>query len=237
MRINYISIVAVLFLVVFSACEKEMAVIEKKVTESELNAELREPNQVAICHAAGNSGYNIIYVNENAVNAHLNHGDYLLNVDFDGDGLFAYTPCTEGSDCNDNDSEVTQGQTCEETDCCFCYFVEDIPWQIYLNVPVEAGLPVKGTQLIYGNPADGGATVQILYNGNNPGGWECTFVNSDYPTGSLSFISDEQAMECRNVLCKIATDLGLTNIFGVQSSTNELNTQESFSFFKIDPAQ
>lgn len=34
-------------------------------------------NRVAICHRTGNGSYHTIYVNENAVQAHLNHGDYL----------------------------------------------------------------------------------------------------------------------------------------------------------------
>jgi hypothetical protein len=34
-------------------------------------------NKVAICHGTGNGSYHTIYVNQNAVQAHLNHGDYL----------------------------------------------------------------------------------------------------------------------------------------------------------------
>ena len=34
-------------------------------------------NRVAICHREGNGSYHTIYVNQNAVQAHLNHGDYL----------------------------------------------------------------------------------------------------------------------------------------------------------------
>jgi hypothetical protein len=34
-------------------------------------------NKVAICHRTGNGSYHTIYVNENAVQAHLSHGDYL----------------------------------------------------------------------------------------------------------------------------------------------------------------
>jgi hypothetical protein len=34
-------------------------------------------NKVAICHRTGNGSYHTIYVNENAVQAHLAHGDYL----------------------------------------------------------------------------------------------------------------------------------------------------------------
>ena len=36
-----------------------------------------DDNRVAICHRTGNGSYHTIYVNENAVQAHLNHGDYL----------------------------------------------------------------------------------------------------------------------------------------------------------------
>jgi hypothetical protein len=34
-------------------------------------------HKVAICHGTGNGSYHTIYVNQNAVQAHLNHGDYL----------------------------------------------------------------------------------------------------------------------------------------------------------------
>ncbi len=34
-------------------------------------------NKVAICHGTGDGSYHTIYVNQNAVQAHLNHGDYL----------------------------------------------------------------------------------------------------------------------------------------------------------------
>lgn len=34
-------------------------------------------NRVAICHREGNGSYHTIYVNQNAVQAHLDHGDYL----------------------------------------------------------------------------------------------------------------------------------------------------------------
>ena len=36
-----------------------------------------DSNKVAICHGTGNGSYHTIYVNQNAVQAHLNHGDYL----------------------------------------------------------------------------------------------------------------------------------------------------------------
>jgi len=36
-----------------------------------------DSDKVAICHGTGNGSYHTIYVNQNAVQAHLNHGDYL----------------------------------------------------------------------------------------------------------------------------------------------------------------
>jgi len=36
-----------------------------------------DSNKVAICHGTGDGSYHTIYVNQNAVQAHLNHGDYL----------------------------------------------------------------------------------------------------------------------------------------------------------------
>jgi len=47
-------------------------------------------NDVAICHQLGNGGSITIYVNENAVQAHLNHGDYLGVCD---DGGNYEEPC------------------------------------------------------------------------------------------------------------------------------------------------
>jgi hypothetical protein len=36
-----------------------------------------DSDKVAICHGTGDGSYHTIYVNQNAVQAHLNHGDYL----------------------------------------------------------------------------------------------------------------------------------------------------------------
>lgn len=235
MRIHYFSLMVGALIIVITGCQKESIVPEKHLSSEKYSTELRasESGKVALCHLTGKHGYEIIFVNENAVSGHLKHGDFQL-IDNDGDGYYSNdAPCIEIKDCNDADHEVTAGQSCTESDCCFCYFVEDIPWQIYLNIPEEAGFPVKGTQLLLGNPASGGFTIQVVYNINIPNGWECTFVNADFPTGVLFPITAEQAMSCRNVLCQIASNLDLANIFGAQASENETRSQQEFEFFKM----
>jgi hypothetical protein len=66
---------------------------------------------VWICHKADGNNPHAIYVDENAVEAHLGHGDVLLDVD--GDGYTAANACGEGSmdDCDDEDAAVNPGAT------------------------------------------------------------------------------------------------------------------------------
>lgn len=72
----------------------------------------RTPNLVTLCHQTGNGEYIVIQVNQNAVQAHLNHGDHL--PDADGDGYSAVGACTGSmDDCDDNNPEVYPGNGCE----------------------------------------------------------------------------------------------------------------------------
>lgn len=65
-------------------------------------------DKINICHVTGNGTFNTISISPGALNAHLKHGDYVL--DLDGDGYTAIGAC-EGTmnDCNDNNSTVFPG--------------------------------------------------------------------------------------------------------------------------------
>ena len=66
------------------------------------------PNQVTICHATSSdtNPWVTITINENALQAHMAHGD--INPDADGDGFTKENPCGIGdqSDCNDEDPTI-----------------------------------------------------------------------------------------------------------------------------------
>lgn len=75
---------------------------------TELNLETTSgvrSNDIAVCHKG-----RVIYVNENALNGHMAHGDTAL-VDNDGDGYVAgESACDfQGGDCDDNDPSVYPG--------------------------------------------------------------------------------------------------------------------------------
>src|SRR5688500_1731750 len=70
----------------------------------------RSASDVGICHLLPNGEYNLIFVNQNAVAAHVGHGDVI--ADADGDGYTGPGACTGAADdCNDNDSSVYPGAT------------------------------------------------------------------------------------------------------------------------------
>ncbi len=66
--------------------------------------------KVDLCHYdADNGTWHVINVSQNAVPAHLAHGDVIL-IDADGDGwVEAENECVPGGDCNDNDATVHPG--------------------------------------------------------------------------------------------------------------------------------
>jgi Putative metal-binding motif len=67
-------------------------------------------NNVALCHYDEDNGtWHVINVNQNAVPAHLAHGDVIL-VDADGDGwVAAANQCVPGGDCDDANPAVNPG--------------------------------------------------------------------------------------------------------------------------------
>ncbi|TNE57955.1 MAG: hypothetical protein EP344_10660 [Bacteroidetes bacterium] len=103
-------------LALLAACEKEQANTENEQTNTE-NEQAVTPNtavesrtnDVWICHKPEGQNPNAIWVDASAVQAHLDHGDVLL--DADGDGYTAENTCGEGTgnDCDDNDPAVHPG--------------------------------------------------------------------------------------------------------------------------------
>jgi len=88
------------------ACTKEdlssPAFIDKSTLEN-------RDNDVWICHNQDGNNPIDIWVDESAVEAHLEHGDVLL--DADGDGYTALNTCGEGTmdDCDDSDAGIHPG--------------------------------------------------------------------------------------------------------------------------------
>jgi len=92
------------------ACQGEDA-LEAPTQEADGNFGTRG-NLTALCHwDAVNQQFIVISVNANALPAHLNHGDQL--VDADGDGYTAIGSCTGSmDDCDDFDPAVNPEQGC-----------------------------------------------------------------------------------------------------------------------------
>ena len=67
-------------------------------------------NKVDVCHQQGNGGYHIINVNENALDAHLGHGDWLVEDEVCDDGI-------------DNDCD---GDVDEDCAVCPCFTRDDL---------------------------------------------------------------------------------------------------------------
>jgi len=65
-------------------------------------------DKINICHSTGNGKFNTISISSSALKSHLEHGDYVLDVD--GDGLTAVGACVGSmNDCNDNNAAVFPG--------------------------------------------------------------------------------------------------------------------------------
>ena len=98
----YLSLSLLLF---FTACQK----VDNNLL-LEANKEMRKgPSaKVTICHKNGNGEMKSIEINQNALQAHLSHGDII--ADKDGDGYTVIGSCTGSmDDCNDNDAAINPG--------------------------------------------------------------------------------------------------------------------------------
>ena len=78
------------------------------VSNDAVKVETRVPQpKVDVCHYdTDNDSWHVININQNALQAHLIHGDVLLE-DADGDGWVENdNECVPGGDCNDGDASV-----------------------------------------------------------------------------------------------------------------------------------
>lgn len=88
------------------SCSKDQ--VEQEAANLEMHPSTRE-NNVSVCHQDEFGNYFVININENALAAHLRHGDAHL-VDADGDGFVeAENDCVPGGDCDDLDASVYPG--------------------------------------------------------------------------------------------------------------------------------
>jgi uncharacterized protein (TIGR02145 family) len=89
------------------SCQKQ---IELETTHEEItNQGTQRSSEVQVCHRTGNTSWQTITINENAVEAHLAHGDII--ADADRDGFTKMNPCSIGSqnDCDDNNAAINPG--------------------------------------------------------------------------------------------------------------------------------
>jgi len=92
-------------LLIFSACQKSDTL---PTLEANKEMSVGPAGKVSICHLAGKGKILVIQINQNALAAHLAHGDYVL--DADGDGFTAIGACSGTmDDCNDNDASINPG--------------------------------------------------------------------------------------------------------------------------------
>lgn len=93
------------FLLFFSACQKADTNL---LLEANKEMSKGPAGKITICHAAGNGKVSVIEINQNALAAHLAHGDVV--PDSDGDGYTAVGACTgSADDCNDQDATINPG--------------------------------------------------------------------------------------------------------------------------------
>ena len=110
-------------------------------------------------------------------------------------------------------------------ECNFCFFINDIDWIFYFNINYSDTTII--TALFTGNPSEGGLGIQVEYNFNIPNQWASLYWNEDYPTGTGELISAEDAVICRNAICKIAADQGLNPIGGLTEGDDPNKSMES----------
>jgi hypothetical protein len=105
MKPRFLLMTGILALMTFIACEMQETFDSKADHDTALDT--RTAN-TTLCHLNDVGEYAPINVNENAVNGHLGHGDYL--PDADGDGYSAEGACTgSADDCDDGDPNVNPG--------------------------------------------------------------------------------------------------------------------------------
>ena len=218
----YFFLFAFVGVLVFSCAKDQEGLIPK---DSDIKLETRNAS-VWICHKPEGNNPHAIYVDASAVDAHLGHGDVLL--DADGDGFTAANLCGEGSmdDCNDNDASINPGaeEVCGDgiDNNCDGQIDEDCIPVCCFNVAVEE----LNLTCWNGNPSS-----PILWDENVFYGL-CSSCNGgvcSYRTPILGFYADGSpaSEQCRLYLVQLAEDLGLG--IGTNCSSNSLRqTEEVF---------
>ena len=206
-------------MVLIPSCHTEDPILNLEKEDGEIVFQKAKKSKVPVCHKLGNGNYNTIHVDESAVPGHLAHGDFLF-IDNDGDGYYQDNPCVDEPDCDDNVVAINYTEaTCEEASCCWCDILDDYNWNVYLAVDsVNAVIgELASIILLDGETVVGSAT--IFFN-DNPRfqAWLCGFVDPETGSPSISVIAEEQAIQCMNIICAKAAELGLT---GAQTETGE----------------
>lgn len=105
-------IISLMVLLFFSSCKKEVTTETTKETISSTAAG-KNAGKFDICHTDLVTGISkVMNLNQNAWNAHQNHGDVRLD-DPDGDGYVPNNNCNYGQmgDCDDNNAAINPGAT------------------------------------------------------------------------------------------------------------------------------
>ena len=113
-------------LLLFVACEKEETLPETQTADPALEFRSNaKAGKVAICHYSEDGTWRELNISQNALQAHLDHGDYLPTtwyIDTDGDGYGdasnSTVDCSQPDgyannpdDCDDNNAAVNPGAT------------------------------------------------------------------------------------------------------------------------------
>lgn len=99
-----------LSVLIFTACQKQ---VNKEIATQEngVAAAGKNTGKIDVCHKEGNGSWHTINISNNALPAHLAHGDIV--PDADGDGYTKVNPCGNGNqdDCDDSNAAIHPGAT------------------------------------------------------------------------------------------------------------------------------
>ncbi len=222
-------------LLVFAGCGKEeLSLDSKKVNVTPTNvtsAQNRSNQKVNVCHYdADSDSWHMINISINALPAHLNHGDVLLE-DADGDGwVVEENECVPGGDCHDEDATINPGaeELCDDgidnncngeidEDCVDCCWATIYPHEFGPASYIERLGAITGngcephfdiyTRICFDYCSLGGC-VEFLWVYGNESKYVCA-----YQSRTLGFftidISEEEAAACDRQMAAIARHLEL----------------------------
>jgi hypothetical protein len=170
------------FFLIALGCSKDS---NDPVTESVSDSEnlITRGHKVDVCHRKGNGEWHVINISQNALPAHLAHGDVLLE-DNDGDGFVAeLNECVPGGDCDDNDPTTYPGaeelcgdgidNDCDgdvDEDCCPYFSVADILAIAadinYFNQFGDGCLTTEDSVVFYANSCNFGLSYDVAVYGD-----------------------------------------------------------------------